>query len=126
MNVTCDKIVGPLWQETSADDGKAINQIVMCELGPYHLAVKLDDKAPLPTTVVHGKLRDIPDQAIWVTQGLRTEPEIEAATLDVFVDGQAGRHQPFEIALGLVLILGAPVLFLLYFRWTRRNRELLA
>ncbi len=125
VNVTCDSVLGPLWEETSSR-GDVEKRIVMCELGNYHLAVKYDDDDTIPTRVVSGELRDIPDSAVWVKDGLRQEPDIEAATLDVYVDADHGRDRGLNIIIGVTFLLGAPLLFWLYVRWTRRNRELLA
>ncbi len=124
VNVVCDSVIGPVWQETSRR-GEVENQIVLCELGQYHLAVKIGDDDPVPTTRVSGELRTIPETAIWVTQGLRMEPEIDNATLEVYVDAEHGAERGLNIALGLTFLLGAPFLFWLYIRWTRRNREAL-
>lgn len=123
VKVVCESVIGPVWQETS-NRGDVENQIVLCELGQYHLPVKIDDDDPVPTTVVKGELRSIPETALWVKDGLRQEPDIDNATLDVYIDAKHGDDRALSIALGLTFILGVPFLFWLYIRWVRRNREL--
>ncbi len=120
VRVECDHIVGPLWEETD-NKGRVESRIAMCELGPYHLAVKFDDDDTIPTKVVRGELKNIYESAIWVKEGLRMEPEIDAATLEVFVDADSSRGA--MIAIGLLFLLGTPLAYLFYFRWARKNRE---
>lgn len=124
VKVACDSVTEPLWQETTSG-GDVENQIVMCELGQYHLPVKIDDDAPVPSGVVEGTLRDIPERALWVKDGLRQEPQIEMSTLDVYIDAEDGDDRLPRAAFSLAFLLAVPVLFWLYFRWARRNRDLL-
>jgi hypothetical protein len=123
VTVHCDSVTEALWQETSSD-GKPENQVVMCEMGAYHLPVVLDDDDPIPPSIIRGELRSIPEHALWVQDGLHQEPDLEAATLEVYIEAKSDMRGVM-IALGIAFLLGVPVLFFLYRRWARKNRDLL-
>ena len=66
----------------------------------------------------------IPEAGILLDAGtgiFRARDLIGTPTLDIFLS-----HVHLDHSVGLTFLLGAPLLFWLYFRWTRRNRELLA
>lgn len=124
VDVQCDSVTPVLWQELTKD-GDVDSQIVMCEIGAYHLPVKLQGTSLLEGTRIHGELRDIPERALWVTQGLYENPDIESATLSVYVDTGHWDRGP-QLALGLLFGLLGPAALGLYIVWTRRHRDALA
>lgn len=120
VNVTCDVVAEPIWEETN-DRGKTTSRIAMCQLGKYLLPLKLDATGPLPGTRVTGKLREINERAVWVRDGLRTEPDLEARALDVYVDTTTTSELGPGL-FGLALVLATPVLWILWFRARRKQR----
>jgi hypothetical protein len=119
VRVRCDSVSPPLWEETDGH-GDATHRITMCMLGEYLLPVRLDDDQSVPEHVVEGELFHVVDTAIWVEQGLKKEPELDARSLDVYVDS-SDNNRVFKGIFGLVMALGVPVLWVLWFRARRRR-----
>ena len=119
VNITCDSVDEPLWFETDKND-KTVSQIAMCYLGRYALPVKLGPNDGAPTRRITGKLREVTDRLLWVKKGLRTEPGLEARTLDVFVDATDDSDLGGGL-FGLALAIVTPVLWVLWFRARRRR-----
>lgn len=119
VNVTCDSVDEPLWFETDKNN-KTVSQIAMCYLGQYALPVKLGPNDGVPTKRITGKLREVNDRLVWVSKGLRTEPGLEARTLDVYVDA-TDKSDLVGGAMGLALAIITPVFWVLWFRARRRR-----
>jgi hypothetical protein len=125
VRITCDRVEGPVWEETDRH-GDPTSQIALCALGRYYLPIKLDDDDAIPATVVEGKLFHISDRDLWVRDGLRKEPELDAQSLDVFVDAKKRGDDAFMAAFGIAMALSAPVGWFFYVRWRRRMKAQLA
>jgi hypothetical protein len=121
VRVTCDSVEGPLWEETDRR-GNVDARIVICVLGQYALPVRLDDDGAIPTKVVEGKLRDVDDKLLWVRDGLRKDAELDAHSLDVFVDSSDPHDKIFLGIFGLAVALALPVLWVLWFRARKRRK----
>ncbi|MBA3464034.1 MAG: hypothetical protein H0T46_29020 [Deltaproteobacteria bacterium] len=119
VTVTCDRIDEPLWFETDKR-GKTVSQIAMCYLGRYALPIRVAADDNVPYRVVTGKLREVSDRLVWVSKGLRTEPGLEARTLDVYVDASDDSDLGTGL-FGLTLLIVTPVLWVLWFRARRRR-----
>lgn len=127
VRITCDAVHGPVWEETDSR-GNTTSQIAMCELGKYLLPLKLDDDDALPQAgvLLQGELSTISEHHVWVKDGLRMEPDLEMRSVDVYLDMSHGDERPFQLALGIAMVIGAPLLYFLYFRARRRYRAELA
>lgn len=119
VTATCDRIDEPVWFETDKQ-GRTVSQIAMCYLGQYAVPIKLAADDTVPTRVITGKLREVNDRLVWVSKGLRTEPGLEARTLDVFIDA-TDTSDLVAGAMGLSLLIITPVLWVLWFRARRRQ-----
>ena len=125
VELTCDEVEPPLWEEFNdrgKGSGETTARIAMCRVGKYLVPVKFPATGELPDHVVTGKLYDINSRDLWVREGLRKEPDIEAQTTDVYID--ATRTGP-DIAggvFGLAFALVTPVLWVLWFRARRRRQ----
>jgi hypothetical protein len=121
VRVTCDSIEGPLWEEIDSRNNVDA-RIGMCVLGNYVMPVRIAEDDALPAKVIHGKLREINDQHIWVREGLRTDAELDAHSLEVYVDSTDPYERIFVGVFGLALALGVPVLWVLWFRARKRRK----
>jgi hypothetical protein len=121
VRVTCDSVEGPLWEEVDSH-GDATHRLAICVLGQYALPVRLDDDQSMPAKVVEGELREISERLIWVKEGLRKDPELDAHSLEVFVDSSDPNEKIFLGIFGLAIALGVPVLWVLWFR-ARKQRK---
>ena len=120
VELTCDAIEAPLWEEYN-DRRTTTARIAMCQLGRYYVPVKFPATGELPSRVVTGKLYEITGRELWVREGLRTEPELEAQTTDLYIDATQDRDWGVG-AFGLALALATPVLWVLWFRARRRRK----
>jgi hypothetical protein len=121
VRVTCDSIEGPLWEEVDSR-GRGGDRIAICVLGQYALPVVLESDQAMPTKVVEGKLREISESLIWVREGLRQDAELDAHSLEVFVDSSDPHEKIFLGIFGLAIALGLPVLWVLWFRARKRRK----
>jgi hypothetical protein len=119
VNVTCDAVEDPIWEETN-DRGKTTSRITMCHLGQYLLPLQLDADGALPPNQVTGKLREVSERALWVRDGLRKEPALDARALEVYIDTTTTSELGPGL-FGLAIVLATPVLWILWFR-ARRKR----
>jgi len=120
VRVTCESVEGPVWEETDSH-GHATNRIAMCLLGRHLLPVRFDDDSAIPKTVVEGELKEVRETLIWVREGLRQDPQLEAATLDVYIDASHPHEKLVIGVFALAIALGTPVLWVLWFRARRRR-----
>ncbi|HEY5922060.1 MAG TPA: hypothetical protein VIV11_10340 [Kofleriaceae bacterium] len=120
VRVTCDSIEPPIWEEVDSD-GNTTHRIAMCALGKYFLPLRLDADGAVPERKFIGELREIHDRLIWIEQGLRHAPALEARTLEVFVDASDPHEKIFLGIFGLAISLGVPVLWVLWYRARRRR-----
>jgi hypothetical protein len=121
VRVTCDSVHGPLWEEVDSH-GKGGDRVAICVLDQYALPVLLDSDMDVPTKVVEGKLREINENMIWVREGLRRDAELDAHSLEVFVDSSDPHEKIFLGIFGLGIALGVPVLWVLWFRARKRRK----
>jgi hypothetical protein len=71
---------------------------------------------------IEGELRAVHERLIWVREGLSKEPELEARSLDVFLDASDSQDKLFLGIFGLGLFLSMPVLWVLWLRARRRRK----
>jgi hypothetical protein len=121
VRVTCDSVHGPLWEEID-NHGRGGDRVALCVLGQYALPVLLDSDTAVPSSVVEGKLREINDNALWVRDGLRKDADLDAHSLDVFVDSSDPHEKIFLGIFGLGIALAVPVLWVLWFRARKRRK----
>jgi hypothetical protein len=120
VELACDAVEEPLWEEYN-DRHSTTARIAMCRLGRYYVPVKFPATGELPSRVVTGKLYEITGREVWVREGLRKEPELEAQTTDLYID--ATRDRDWGVgAFGLALALATPVLWVVWFRARRRRK----
>jgi hypothetical protein len=120
VRVTCDSVEGPLWEEVDTH-GKAGDRVAICVLGQYALPVLLDHDTAMPAKTVEGELREINENMLWVRDGLRADAELDAHSLEVFVDSSDPHERIFVGIFGLAFALGLPVLWVLWFRARKRR-----
>ncbi len=126
VKITCDAVHGPLWEETEKKKGgseRVTSRVSMCALGSYFVPVRVDDDDPDPTTEIEGKLYWIVDREIWVRDGLRKEPDLDARSLDVYVDSKNVGEDRVAAYIGFAFTLATPVAWVLYFRSRRRAKR---
>lgn len=117
--VTCDSVDAPVFEETDRS-GNTTSRIAMCHLGRYLLPLQLEADGPLPGKRVVGKLRRITGNEPWVRDGLQTEPELEARSLDLYLDTTTTSELAAGLG-GLGFVLVTLVLWILWFRARRRR-----
>jgi len=118
--VTCDAVDAPIWDVKQGSG--TVARIAMCHLGKYLLPLKLGEHDSVPSGRITGRLRDIDDRLVWVTDGLRRDPELEMHTLDFYLD--TNTLGLGEAALGLGILVATLVLWILWFRARARRRRL--
>lgn len=121
VRVKCDSVEGPLWEEVDSH-GRGGDRVAICVLGQYALPVLLDQDTAMPETVVVGELREIRESMLWVRDGLRADHDLDAHSLDVFVDSSDPHEKLFLGMFGLAIALGLPVLWVLWFRARKRRK----
>jgi hypothetical protein len=119
VRVTCDAVQAPVFVEEVRS--KARSRIAMCELGNYLLPVQLDADDARPTKIVKGELKRVHERLLWVRDGLSQEPELEARTLDVYIDASDPHEKLFIGIFGLGIACALPLLWWLWFRARRRR-----
>ena len=119
VRVDCSAIDGPLWEETTSR-GRSTAAYSMCTVGRYLLPIKHEVGETLAPGIIEGKLSWIDTNALWVREGLATEPELEARSLDVYLDTDGKSDRVFSAFIGALFVLGTPLLWVAYRRWRRR------
>jgi hypothetical protein len=125
VRVTCDAVEEPIWEEVDSR-GNPTHRIAMCVMGKYLLPLRLEVEEPMPTSTFEGKLRAVSENLLWVRDGLRHEPVLDARSLDVYMDDTDPGERIFIGIVGLALALAIPVLWGLWFRARRRRKAELA
>lgn len=120
VELSCDALEPPRWEEYDRH-GATTARIAMCKIGRYYVPVKLSGTGPFPAFKISGKLIEITGRELWVRQGLETEPELEAQTIDLYLDTTKDGDLVGG-AIGLAIALGTPILWGLWFR-ARRCRK---
>jgi len=121
VTLTCDAVEPPLWEEYDKG-GATTARIAMCQVGRYYVPIKLAGSGAVPARTVTGKLYEITGRELWVRQGLKKEPALEAQTTDLFIDATRDSEELGVGIFGLAMTLVTPVLWVLWFRARRRRK----
>lgn len=120
VQLACESVDEPFWEEYDRH-GTTTAEIAMCQVGRYVVPVKF------PANVVRGPkvtgtLYSIGDRQQWYRELARVAPELEARTVDVYIDTTRSSSDLFAGAFGLGMAVVTPVLWGLWFRARRRRR----
>ena len=121
VTLTCDTVDEAFWEEYTSR-GTTTAQIAMCQVGRYFVPVKFPGAKVPSGRVVTGKLYDIGSRTDWHRELLRVAPDVEAQTVDVYIDATRDSEEWGVGAFGLAMALVTPVLWVLWFRARRRRR----
>lgn len=120
VRLACDSVDEAFWEEYRAKDHEMVAEIAMCQVGRYLVPVKFPAGAA-HGPIVTGKLYDIGPRQDWHRELMRSAPELEARTIDLYIDATHDGPDWVAGAIGIAMLLGTPVLWVLWFRARRRR-----
>lgn len=121
VQLACESVDDPFWEEYDSRRTTTA-EIAMCQVGRYLVPVRFPANAVRGPKVT-GTLYSIGSRQQWYRELARVAPDLEARTVDVYIDTTRSSSDLFAGAFGLGMAVVTPVLWGLWFRARRRRRE---